>query len=182
MVPAGRGTRYASHMDERARVPLWATIVGTFFGTGLSPKAPGTVGSVASLVLWAPLALVGVAWWWRLAIAVVLFVVGTAAAHAVVRGDGREDPQKVVIDEVVGMGLTLLLSSTWASLLLGTVLFRLFDITKPWPVSLADRRVKGGFGVMLDDVVAAGYALGSLVLVEHVLWPWLHARVFGGAT
>ncbi|OGQ10278.1 MAG: hypothetical protein A2138_16585 [Deltaproteobacteria bacterium RBG_16_71_12] len=166
--------------DQRARTPTWAVVVGTFFGAGLSPKAPGTVGSVASLAVWAPLALLDVGWGWRLALAAALFALGTAAAEAVVRGEGRQDPQKVVIDEVVGMGLTLLLSSSWASLALGTALFRVFDIAKPWPVSLADRRVKGGFGVMLDDVLAAGYALASLVLLERVLWPLVAARLTGG--
>lgn len=180
MVPAGRATRYARHMNDRARAPAWATIVGTFLGAGLSPKAPGTVGSLASLILWAPLALFDVAWWWRVGLALALFIAGTVAAEAVVRGEGRQDPQHVVIDEVVGMGLTLALASTWGSLLLGTLLFRVFDITKPWPVSLADRRVKGGFGVMLDDVVAAGYAFGALMLIERLVWPFVQARVLGG--
>lgn len=167
--------------DRRTTTPAWAVVVGTFGGAGLSPKAPGTVGSIASLVLWAPLALLDVAWWWRLALAAALFALGTLAAEAVVRGEGRQDPQKVVIDEVVGMGLTLLFASSWPSLVLGTVLFRVFDIAKPWPVSLADRRVKGGFGVMLDDVVAAGYALPLLLLIERVLWPLVAARFVGGA-
>lgn len=162
--------------EQRSRAPRWAVVVATFLGAGLSPRAPGTVGSVASLALWAPLAMLDVAWWWRLALAAALFVLGAAAAEAVVRGEGRQDPQQVVIDEVVGMGLTLVLASSWASLALGTVLFRVFDIAKPWPVSLADRRIKGGFGVMFDDVLAAGYALASLLLVERVLWPLVAAR------
>ncbi len=169
-------------MDDRPRAPAWATLIGTFFGAGLAPKAPGTVGSVASLVVWAPLALLDVAWGWRAALALLFFAVGTIAAEAVVRDEGRQDPQHVVMDEVVGMGITLLLSSTWVSVALGTVLFRVFDITKPWPVSLADRRVKGGFGVMLDDLLAAGYALASLTLIERVLWPAVAARWSGGAS
>lgn len=169
-------------MSEPGRAPAWAIVVGTFFGAGLSPKAPGTVGSIASLALWAPLALLAVPWWARALIALALFIAGTLAAEAIVRGEGREDPQKVVMDEVVGMGLTLLFSSTLASLALGTVLFRVFDIAKPWPVSLADRRVKGGFGVMFDDVVAAGYALPLLLVLERWVWPAV-ARMFeGGAS
>lgn len=181
MVPAARQTRYARAMSDPQRAPTWALAVGTFFGAGLSPKAPGTVGSLASLVLWAPLALLDVAWWLRALVALALFALGTVAADAVVRGEGREDPQKIVIDEVVGMGLTLLFSSTVASLVLGTALFRFFDIAKPWPVGVADRRVKGGFGVMLDDVLAAGYALAALLLLERGLWPLVAARWFAGA-
>src|SRR5205085_1535556 len=82
--------------------------------------------------------------------------------------EGREDPQKIVVDEVVGMGVTLAFSTHGAwSCALGFALFRLFDIWKPWPVRLADRTVKGGFGVMLDDVIAAVYALAVLQLIER---------------
>jgi phosphatidylglycerophosphatase A len=154
-------------------------VIGTFCGAGLAPKAPGTVGSLASLVLWAPLVLLGVAWWVRASIALALFVAGTVAADAVVRAEGREDPQKIVMDEVVGMGLTLLFAHSLASLVAGTVLFRVFDIAKPWPVSLADRRVKGGFGVMLDDVLAAGYALACLLALERWAWPALAVALPG---
>lgn len=152
--------------------PLWAIVVGTFFGSGLSPRAPGTVGSLASLALWAPLVLGGTPWWLRLGVAAGIFTLGTIASAAIVRARGAEDPQIVVIDEVAGMGVTLLLAgaSPW-SLGLGFALFRLFDIWKPWPVRLADRRVKGGFGVMLDDVLAGGYALVALTLVEAYVLP-----------
>ena len=110
----------------------------------------------------------------RVALAIVLFIAGTLAAeHIVVRG-GREDPQIVVMDEVVGMGLTLACTHTWAGVIVGTALFRLFDIVKPWPVSLADRRIKGGFGVMFDDVLAAGYAWLVLTGLEHFVFPALH--------
>lgn len=179
MVPARRQTRYARGMTEPKRAPRWAIVIGTFLGAGLSPRAPGTVGSLASLVVWAPLALYAVPWWVRALVALALFVVGTVAAETVVRAEGREDPQKIVMDEVVGMGITLLFSTSLLSLALGTVLFRVFDITKPWPVSLADQRIKGGFGVMFDDVIAAGYALGVLRLFESLLWPSIVVAVRG---
>jgi phosphatidylglycerophosphatase A len=151
-----------------------ALVVATFLGAGLSPKAPGTVGSLASLVIWAPLCLLDVSSWLRVALAIVLFIAGTLAAEHIVKRGGREDPQIVVMDEVVGMGLTLACTHTWAGVVVGTLLFRLFDIVKPWPVSLADRRIKGGFGVMFDDVLAAGYAGLALTGLEHFVFPALH--------
>lgn len=155
-----------------ARGPVWALVVGTFFGAGLSPRAPGTAGSLASLGLWAPLVILESAWWIRLIVVGLVFLAGTLAAEAIVRARGAEDPQIVVIDEVAGMGIALLWAapSGW-SLLAGFFLFRLFDIWKPWPVRLADRAVKGGFGVMLDDVLAGGYALVGLLLFEQFLLP-----------
>jgi phosphatidylglycerophosphatase A len=160
-----------------ARAPLGWLLVATWFGSGLSPKAPGTAGSLASFVLWAPLVLLGAPWWALLAASAALFALGTLAANAIVRAEGREDPQKVVVDEVVGVGITLLFAPpTWWALVLAFVLFRVFDIWKPWPVRFFDRTVKGGFGVMLDDVVAALYALACMQLIVRVLMP----RMLGG--
>ncbi len=143
--------------------------VATFFGAGLSPRAPGTVGSAASLVLWAPLVLWGAPLLVRVVVVAVVFGLGVVASQRVVALRG-EDPQIVVIDEVAGMGVALLFP--WASpwyLLVGFVLFRFFDIVKPWPVSWADRRVGGGLGVMLDDMLAGLYALGVFVFAVVVL-------------
>ncbi len=153
--------------------PLLALVLSTWFGAGLSPKAPGTVGSVASLVLWAPLVLLDTAWWLRLIVAAVVFGVGVVASEAMVKARG-EDPQLVVIDEVAGMGVTLLfVGAGWPQLLLGLLCFRLFDIWKPWPVRVADDKVGGGFGVMLDDILAGIYALILLTLLERWLLPLL---------
>ena len=151
-------------------------LIGSFFGAGLVPRAPGTVGSLASLVIWAPLCLLDVAWWIRLLVAGALFVLGVIASDRLVVTRG-EDPQVVVMDEVVGMGLALLFAHTVSALVVGFALFRLFDIWKPWPVRLADRRLKGGFGVMFDDVLAGLYALLGLVLWERIAWPWLSATM-----
>lgn len=138
--------------------PAWLALA-TWFGAGLSPRAPGTVGSAASLVLWAPMVLLDTPVLARVLAVVAVFAVGVVAAQKVVDVRG-EDPQIVVIDEVAGMGIALLFpwSSPWY-LLAAFVLFRFFDILKPWPVSWADRRVGGGIGVMLDDVIAGLYAL-----------------------
>lgn len=153
--------------------PPWlAMVVATWFGAGLSPKAPGTVGSLASLILWAPLIHWETTWWVRLLATLAVFAVGTLASNAIVKAKGAEDPQIVVVDEVAGMGVALLLAGHgWISLAIGFVLFRIFDIWKPWPVRWADRTVKGGFGVMLDDVLAGLYAFACLVLVERYVLP-----------
>jgi phosphatidylglycerophosphatase A len=142
--------------------PVWLAWA-TWFGAGLSPKAPGTVGSAASLVLWGPLVLLDVPWLARLLAVVAVFFLGVAAAQKVVDVRG-EDPQIVVIDEVAGMGVALLFAppAVW-TLIVGFVLFRVFDIAKPWPVSWADQRVGGGLGVMLDDIIAGLYALAVFV-------------------
>lgn len=161
----------------RSRVDTAALVVATWFGAGLSPKAPGTVGSLFSLALWAPLVLFEAPWWSRLGAAVVVFIVGVVASNIVVKERG-EDPQVIVIDEVAGMGITLLFAPPSVSVLaLGFVCFRVFDIWKPWPVSWADQKVGGGFGVMLDDVVAGVYALAVLLFLQTWLLPFVAASI-----
>lgn len=170
--PAPAAPSQQQQQQQKKEAPFVAVALATWFGAGLAPRAPGTVGSLASLVLWAPLVLLETAWWVRAIAALVVFVTGVIASAAIVRARGKEDPQLVVIDEVAGMGITLTFAAHGAwSLALGFVLFRIFDIAKPWPVSLADRNVKGGFGVMLDDALAGAYALGGLVLVERFVLP-----------
>jgi phosphatidylglycerophosphatase A len=129
-------------------------LIGTWFGSGLSPKAPGTVGTLAAL----PFAFfiqhfLGVE---ALAIsALLLFPFGCWACTAYIREHHREDPSELVVDEVVAMWLVLaFMPQTIIGYLIGFALFRAFDIVKPWPISWADSNIKGGIGVMLDDVLA----------------------------
>ena len=144
-----------------------AALVATVFGAGLSPIAPGTVGSLVALpaawlIHWAAgPAVLFVA-------TVVVFVLGCWASHAYVTRTGIADPGAVVVDEVAGQWLVLVVAplSLW-TFAVGFVLFRLFDIVKPWPVSWADRRIKGGLGVMLDDVLAGVYG-GAVMMI--VVW------------
>jgi phosphatidylglycerophosphatase A len=149
----------------------WVRLICSFFGAGRLPRAPGTWGSLAALPLIWVLAWAGGAWLLGAAM-IVLFAVGWWASDRVVAEDGAEDPSWVVIDEVVGQGLTLLLSppSLW-SYAAGFLLFRLFDIKKPWPVSWADAQIKGGLGIMLDDVLAAVYAAALLTLAQRIGLP-----------
>ncbi len=155
-------------------MPLHWMLVATFFGAGWAKKAPGTVGSLASLVVWAPVVLFDLPWWQRLAITLAIFAIGIPAASSAVRAWGKEDPQHVVIDEVAGMGMTLVLAAPhWGSLVVGFLAFRLFDIWKPWPVSVVDARVKGGFGAMFDDLLAGVYALALAYCVQRFALPAL---------
>jgi phosphatidylglycerophosphatase A len=137
-------------------------LLGTWFGVGFLPAMPGTWGSFAALpCAWAIRAASGET---GLATAVVIiFAAGCWAAEKVAKASSSKDPHAVVIDEVAGQCLVLLLSPLDPlSHSAGFLLFRLFDIWKPWPVRWADRHVHGGFGIMLDDLLAAVYA--TLVL------------------
>lgn len=141
-----------------------STLLATWFGSGLLPKAPGTWGSLAAL----PFAWVIQTAGGQIALLVaagIAFLVGIWAAERMAREIGIKDPGIVVIDEVAGQWLALAFAplSIW-TYVAGFVLFRIADITKPWPASLADRRVQGGLGIMLDDVIAGLYA-GLVLLI-----------------
>ena len=143
--------------------------IATALGAGLSPKAPGTAGSLVALLPWwlllrsLPLA-------WYVAIVVAGFVLGVWACGIAGKRLGVHDHGALVWDEVIGMWITLLAAPhSWWWMLVGFVLFRLFDIWKPWPVRVADRRVHGGLGVMLDDVLAGAYALLALQLIASAV-------------
>lgn len=146
-----------------------AMVIATWFGTGRLPWAPGTWGSLAALPFaWA------IAWLFgprALLLAVlVLFPIGWWAAARVVRAGGVEDPGWVVVDEVAGQWLTLVVAPRDATAYVaGFLLFRLFDIVKPWPARWLDQHVGGGFGIMADDIVAGFYAATALLLLLLVL-------------
>jgi phosphatidylglycerophosphatase A len=143
-----------------------AVLLATWFGTGFLPIMPGTWGSLAALPF---------AWTIRshlggngLAVAtVIVFTIGWWAAATVVKASAIDDPGAVVIDEVAAQWLVLLPAPLDPfAYTLAFLLFRFFDIWKPWPVRWADRQIKGGLGIMLDDVLAAVYAaVPVLVLV-----------------
>lgn len=136
------------------------------FGPGLAPGMPGTVASAAALLPW--LALRELPLTAYIGVLVVAFGIGVWACAIAGRRIGVADHGALVWDEYVGQWLALIavldVSSWWA--LPGFVLFRVFDILKPWPIRWADRRIKGGFGVMLDDVLAGGAAALVLWLLQ----------------
>lgn len=145
--------------------------IASGFGSGLSPVAPGTAGSLAALVPW--LALRELPLLLYALVVVLAFALGTWASNRIVATLRIEDPGVIVWDEFVGQWIALapllaLGGNPWW-IVAGFVLFRVFDVWKPWPVSWADRRVKGGFGVMLDDAIAGLYAAAVLALAWRMI-------------
>ena len=138
------------------------------FGTGLAPKAPGTVGSLPGVLLaWLTLPL---AFEWRIMIAAGLIAAGIWICGESARRIGVHDHPGIVWDEIAGMYVTLLVAPpqiAWWALAFG--LFRLFDIWKPWPIRDLDHRLAGGTGIMLDDLVAALYAAVLLAFWGHFI-------------
>lgn len=134
----------------------------TWFGSGLSPKAPGTFGTLAAL----PFAWAILSQWGQtglLVASLVCFVTGIWFAGAYAAMTGIKDPGAVVIDEVAGQWLALaFLPLSLPTFILAFVLFRFFDILKPWPISWLDKNTTGGFGIMIDDM-AAGLAAGLVL-------------------
>jgi phosphatidylglycerophosphatase A len=144
-----------------------ARVIATGLGSGYSPIAPGTAGSLVGLLCFWPLARVPLA---LLAVAIVgLFFVGVAASTVVAEQVGLHDPGIVVVDEVIGMWITLaLLPFTPLTAALGFLLFRLMDIVKPYPARALER-LPGGWGIVADDVMAGIYANLALRLGLY-LW------------
>jgi phosphatidylglycerophosphatase A len=158
-------------LDRRTQDIALGTIEGLLafgFGSGLAPKAPGTAGSVVALL--PALLLVQVPLINALIFIGVAFLAGIWLCGRVGRRLGEHDHSGIVWDEFVGMWLVLVcIPFHWGWWLAGFALFRLFDIVKPWPIGWLDRRVNGGLGVMLDDLLAAGYALAVLGVVAYVI-------------
>ncbi|MFB3920319.1 MAG: phosphatidylglycerophosphatase A [Terriglobia bacterium] len=159
-------------MAEQSRgAAVWIATLG---GIGYCPVAPGTAGSLAGVVLVVAIGRTPLAQPWRSAFLAVaafgVFVLGVWAAGGAERHFGRVDPGQVVIDEVVGQLLTFLLwpSASWKWLIAGFVLFRIFDIIKPFPARRAER-LPGGWGIMTDDVVAGAYGLAVVSALSHWL-------------
>jgi phosphatidylglycerophosphatase A len=144
----------------------WDGFLALGFGAGLSPRAPGTVGTVAALPLVLLLRPLDPAFY-ALAVA-VLFLLGVWICDRVGRRLGSPDHGALVWDEIVGFLVAAALVPVTAAWLLAAFLcFRALDILKPWPVGWADRRFGGGFGVMLDDLLAGA---GTLLLLEIARW------------
>ena len=137
-----------------------------FGGAGLSPYAPGTVGTLASFVLWGPLLVLQLPPMAYAMIVVMVMGLAICSSNIAAKELGGGDPQQIVIDEVAGQGVALMgCPCCLGAVLCCFVLFRLFDATKPWPISWLDRHVHGGLGIVLDDVAAglcAAFVLQSL--------------------
>ena len=137
------------------------------FGSGAAPFAPGTFGTLVGILLY--LGLQGLPLLSYLLVILVSFVLGIHLCERAADELGVHDHSGIVWDEIVGYWITMIAAPPgWIWLLAGFVLFRIFDIAKPWPIGWLDRQVKGGLGVMLDDVLAAGYACLGLHLIYYL--------------
>ncbi len=144
------------------KLPL-AWTVGSCFGIGRLPKAPGTWASLAALPFgWGLLYVGGIT---ALAMAIpIVFVIGIWSSRQIIWAIKKEDPSVIVIDEIVGQWIALLpVGLVWWQFAVAFILFRIFDVLKPWPIGLVDRTVKGGLGAMADDAIAGAVA-------AFVLW------------
>ncbi len=138
-------------------------------GSGLSPKAPGTMGTIAALpIYWFFLQDLSLAMY--LLVLVLTSLIGIYLCDKTAKDLKVHDHGGIVFDEWVGMWITLLLvPQGWQWLLLAFVLFRFFDIVKPWPIKYFDEKVAGGLGIMLDDIVAGIIALGCLQAIAYFI-------------
>ena len=138
------------------------------FGSGLAPVAPGTFGTLAAIplfLLMQPLSLPA-----YLLITLVVSLVGIWICDQSSKMLGVHDHSGIVWDEFAGYFVTMIAApSGWVWVIIGFVLFRLFDIWKPWPVSVLDKQVRGGLGIMVDDILAGIFALLCLQLIAYLV-------------
>ncbi len=146
--------------------------IATGAGSGYLPKAPGTWGSALGVLIWLLIGRLSLPFF--AGILGILFLLGTVSAGAAEKIVNRGDPALVVIDEVVGQLIALTAAPMHpAAILAGFLLFRFFDILKPFPVGWIDQHLHGGLGIMLDDVIAGLYALLVLhISMRFFQWLW----------
>jgi phosphatidylglycerophosphatase A len=129
------------------------------------PKAPGTFGTLVGVPLVWWLAQAGITWQYYIALTIAVTIIGTIASSAAEKELGKKDPGCVVVDELAGYMVTMaFVPITWWTLAGGFILFRIFDILKPPPIGMLDKKVKGGWGIMVDDLAAGAIANGVLQL------------------
>lgn len=146
---------------------MLAHVLAVWFGCGHVPVAPGTAGTLGAIPLY--LLIRGGGPMLVAAVAALITVVGIWASTRLARRLGKKDPQIICIDEVAGVLITLVAAPhTTAGLITGVVLFRVFDQFKPWPARLAERRLPGGLGIVLDDVFAGLWGAALLVLATRL--------------
>ncbi len=148
------------------RNPLHLLSLG--FGSGLSPFAPGTCGTLVAIPFYLLIAQLDLPYY--LAFILLAFAIGVYLCKYTSAALGVHDHSGIVWDEFVGFWITMIaVPVTWQWIVAGFVLFRMFDIVKPWPVKVVDKRMTGGFGIMFDDVLAGLYALGCLQFALYLL-------------
>ncbi len=144
-----------------------STILSTWFGVGYIPIMPGTAGSLVALpIAWIIIESLGHAWF--LAILLSVLLLGIFVSDQCRKRYKEKDPSRIVIDEVVGQWVSVLfLAPDILYYSVGFVLFRFFDILKPWPISWVDQHIENGLGIMLDDVLAGIF---SLIILAIAFW------------
>jgi len=145
----------------------WSHSIALGFGSGLSPVMPGTCGSLLGVVLAWGLSIVP--FFEAFCILIVLSFLGVYVCGYASQSLGEHDHGAIVWDEIVGFAwLMLFLPWSWLLASGALILFRLYDIFKPWPILWFDRKIGGGFGIMLDDVLAASAAWGTICLLSQI--------------
>jgi phosphatidylglycerophosphatase A len=164
LVMTTSNNKYEPNLGFLCKHPQHILALG--FGSGLFPKAPGTVGTLVGVVAYGLIA--GHPIWMKLTIIAFLFIIGISICGNTAKALGIHDHSSIVWDEIVAMMLVLAFTPPtilWWSV--AFILFRLFDIWKPFPIKLSDQKIQGGFGVMFDDLLAAIYAI---LLIQIGLW------------
>ena len=161
-------------MDKkvRNRISLFNPVhfLALGFGSGLAAKMPGTFGTLAALPLVALLSHYS-SFTTYLIVTILVSIVGIWICGKAAQDMGVHDDSSIVWDEAAGMLITMLaVPLSWQTLLVGFLLFRFFDILKPWPISYLDKHVHGGFGIMIDDVLAGLFALGVVNILLAFSW------------
>ncbi len=158
------------HIRKRVSLANPIHFLALGFGSGLAPKAPGTFGTIAAVPLVCLLAysttLIG-----YLLVTLIASVIGIWLCGRTAKDMMVHDDSSIVWDEIAGLLITMIaVPLSWQTLLLGFVLFRIFDILKPWPISYLDARVHGGFGIMIDDILAGLFALILMHITLYFGW------------
>ena len=134
------------------------------FGSGLLPKAPGTYGTLAAIPLYLLLAPTSMSTY--LIIVMIMSVAGIYICGKAAKDAGVHDHGAIVWDEIVGFLITMfMVPLSWQSIVVGFILFRIFDIFKPWPISYIDKNLHGGLGIMVDDILAGLAALACMYFI-----------------
>ena len=159
----------SNHEMEKMKAPIFKnpfTFIATGFGIGALPFAPGTWGSLEGVLLYLLFSSLSLCWYLILTVAVILL--GVVCCHFTVKAWNQEDPQQLVIDEIAGFLVTMIAVPARVQwIVLGFILFRFFDIWKPWPISWLEKKIPGGLGVMIDDIAAGMIAFAILQLVIY---------------
>jgi len=159
-------TRHKKIPPAYLKNPLHFLALG--FGSGLAPRAPGTFGTLAAIPVYIGLASLNV--WLFIGATLLICIAGIYICGYTSRALAVHDHPGIVLDEIAGYLITMIaIPFDWRWMILGFVLFRIFDIVKPWPISWLDKKVSGGFGIMIDDILAGVFSLICLQLIVYFL-------------